>query len=304
MAVAHLALDFGFGHHGSDRVHDDGIDSAGAHQCFADFHGLLTGIRLADQQAVNVYAQRGGVHGVQRMLNVDERDLAAHLLGFGQDVQSQRSFTRGFGAVDLDDTAAGHTADTQGQVQAQAAGGDGVDLHGDVGAQLHHGAFAKLFFDLRQGRFQRLLLVRGRAGGLGCRIFFCCHGFALLLSQKHNCKVVQGYYFPDAPIIHDFHAQYNCLLCFSSTLNRIFKRFSEKNYPVIAACILAAGASLPTGSLAQLQHSLGLGVADLQHQPAAVAHRIVILAHQHAVKVQAVRAAVQRYGRLPGGLGH
>ena len=50
-------------------------------------------------EAQIIYAQRGGVHGVQRMLNVDERDLAAHLLGLGQNLQCQRGFTGRFGAL-------------------------------------------------------------------------------------------------------------------------------------------------------------------------------------------------------------
>ena len=44
MAVAHLALDLGTGHHGCHRVHHDGVDGTGAHQRFADLHGLLTGV--------------------------------------------------------------------------------------------------------------------------------------------------------------------------------------------------------------------------------------------------------------------
>ena len=71
------------------------------------------------------------------MLDVDEGDLAAHLLGLCQNLQCQRRFTGGFRAVDLDDTPAGHTADAERQIQAQAAGGDRVDLHRDVRAQLH-----------------------------------------------------------------------------------------------------------------------------------------------------------------------
>ena len=109
------------------------------------------------------------------MLNVDEGDLAAHLLCLGQNLQGQRGFTGGFGAVDLDNTAAGHAADAQCQIKAQATGGDGIDLHRDIGTQLHNGTLAELLFNLCQRGFQRGLLIGGRACRLGGSIFFCCH---------------------------------------------------------------------------------------------------------------------------------
>ena len=60
------------------------------------------------------------------MLGVNEGSLAAQLLGLRQDVQGQSRFSRGFRAVDLDDAAAGDSADTQGNVQAQGTGRDSL----------------------------------------------------------------------------------------------------------------------------------------------------------------------------------
>lgn len=80
MAVAHLALNFGAGHHGGNGVDNDCVNRAGAHKGLANFHGLFTGVRLADQQAVDIDTQGGGVGGVEGVLNIDESDLAAHLL--------------------------------------------------------------------------------------------------------------------------------------------------------------------------------------------------------------------------------
>ena len=183
MAVAHLALDLGTGHHGCHRVHHDGVDGTGAHQRFADLHGLLTGVRLADQQIVDVHAQCLGIHRVQCVLHVDERHVAALLLGFGQNVQSQRGLTAGFRAIHLNDAAAGHTAHTQCHVQPQAAGGNGIHLHGGIVAQLHHGTLAELLFDLGQGRGQRILFGF-RAGFFGGRgnvvVLIFCHSVLLL----------------------------------------------------------------------------------------------------------------------------
>ena len=182
MAVAHLALDLGAGHHGGYRVHYNGINSAGAHQCLADLHSLLAGVRLADQQVVDVHAQRLGIGGVQCVLNVDKGHLAALLLGLGKDVQCQRGLTAGFRAVHLDDAAARHTAHAQRHIQAQAAGGDGFHLHGGIVAQLHDGTLAELLFDLGQRGRQRVLLGT-RLGLLGRSddrvLILCCHSVLL-----------------------------------------------------------------------------------------------------------------------------
>ena len=182
MAVSHLALDLGAGDHGGDRVHDDGVDGTGTDQRLADLHGLLTGVRLADQQVVDVHAQCLGIHGVQRVLDVDEGDLAALLLGLGQNVQGQRGLTTGFRAIHLDDAAARHTAHAQCHIQTQAAGGDGFHLHGGIVAQLHDGTLAELLFDLGQRGRQRVLLGT-RLGLLGRGddrvLILCCHSVLL-----------------------------------------------------------------------------------------------------------------------------
>ena len=82
------------------------------------------------------------------MLNVDKGNLAAQLLGFSQNMQGQGGFTGRFRPIYLNDASAWQAADAQRQVQPQAAGGNGIHLHGNVGPKLHHGAFAKLLFDL------------------------------------------------------------------------------------------------------------------------------------------------------------
>ena len=197
MALAHLTLDLGTGHHGSHRVHDDGVDGTGAHQCFADLHGLLTGVRLADQQVIDVHAQCFGIDGVQRVLHVDEGHFAAFLLGLGQNVQRQRGLTAGLRAVHLHDAPTGHTAHAQRHIQAQAAGGDGFHLHGGIVAQLHDGTLAELLFDLGQGGGQSVLLGF-RAGLFGCRgdsVLIFCHSVLLLYAfcpQKTGCVLLSS----------------------------------------------------------------------------------------------------------------
>ena len=91
-------------------------------------------------------------------------------------MEGQGGLTAGFGAVHLDHSAAGHTAHAQGQVQPQAAGGNGIHLHGHIGPQLHNGALAELLFDLRQSRLQRVLLAAALLAGGACDgAFLFCH---------------------------------------------------------------------------------------------------------------------------------
>ena len=59
--VAHLALDLGARHEGRDGVDDDDVDAAGADQRLGDLERLLAGVRLADEQLVDVDAARAGV---------------------------------------------------------------------------------------------------------------------------------------------------------------------------------------------------------------------------------------------------
>ena len=51
--------------------------AAGAHQHVGDLERLLAGVRLGDQQLVDVHAEVAGVRGVERVLGVDERGDAA-----------------------------------------------------------------------------------------------------------------------------------------------------------------------------------------------------------------------------------
>ena len=52
------------------------------------------------------------------------------LLGLGDRVQGDGRLAARFRAEDLDDPAAGQTLAAQGDVQAQGAGGDAVDVRG------------------------------------------------------------------------------------------------------------------------------------------------------------------------------
>ena len=72
MAVAHLALDLGLGHQRGDRVDDDDVEGAGAHEHLGDLERLLAGVGLRDQQVVDVHADPARVGRIERVLGVDE----------------------------------------------------------------------------------------------------------------------------------------------------------------------------------------------------------------------------------------
>ena len=92
------------------------------------------------------------------MLHVDEGGFAPGLLGLGHHVEGHGGFAGGFRAVDLYDPTSGDAANAQGHIQAEGAGGDGVNLHGGGLPQLHDSALAELLFDLLDGAVQGFFL--------------------------------------------------------------------------------------------------------------------------------------------------
>ena len=77
MAVAHLAFELGARHQGRHLVDDQDVDRAGADQRIGDLQRLLPGVRLGDQQLVDIDAELAGVAGVERVLGIDEGAGAA-----------------------------------------------------------------------------------------------------------------------------------------------------------------------------------------------------------------------------------
>ncbi len=71
--IAHIAFDLGPGHQGRDRVDDQHVQRAAAHQHLADLKGLLAAVGLGDQQLVGLHAKLAGIGHVQGMLGIDKR---------------------------------------------------------------------------------------------------------------------------------------------------------------------------------------------------------------------------------------
>ncbi len=158
--VAHLALDLGLRRQRRDRVDDDDVHRAGPDQHVRDLQRLLAGVRLRDQQVIDVDAELLGIDRVQRVLGIDEGRRAAGLLALGDDLQRQRRLARGLRPVDLDDPALRQPADAERDVEPQRARRDDLDVatSGRI-AEAHDRALAELFFDLAEGRRQRFLAV-------------------------------------------------------------------------------------------------------------------------------------------------
>jgi hypothetical protein len=91
------------------------------------------------------------------MFGIDEGGHAAELLRLRDDLQRQRGLARRLRAEDLDDAAARHAADAERVVDADRAGGDGIDrLNGALLAEAHDRALAELLFDLADGQLHGL----------------------------------------------------------------------------------------------------------------------------------------------------
>ena len=161
--IAHFAFDFGARCQRGNRVDNHDVDRARAYERLRNVQTLLTGVRLGDQQAVNVNAECLGVNRVERVLGIDKRSRAAQLLCLCNAVQRNRGLTGGFRSVDLNDSAARQTADAEREIQTDRAGRDVFDIHAGVFAQTHNRAFAELLFDLTERSGKCFLLISRRS---------------------------------------------------------------------------------------------------------------------------------------------
>ena len=157
VGIAHVALDLCLGRERRDRVDDDDVHRRGAHEMIDDVERLLARVGLGDVEFVEVHAERLRVDGIERVLRIDEGRDAAQLLRFGNGVQGDRRLTGGFGAVDLDHSAAGKPADAECEVERKAPRGDDFDIGiARLFAELHDGALTVSLLDLGEDGVQRL----------------------------------------------------------------------------------------------------------------------------------------------------
>ena len=126
------------------------------------------------------------------MFRVHEGNLSPPLLSLSQNVQGQRGFAGGLRAVNLNDSSLGHSADAQGSIQGQGAGGNRLHVHLGPVAQAHNGALAEALVDLCQSSLQCLFLIGGGGGGFISGLFRChnLYSFPAVLGQHSSFSVV------------------------------------------------------------------------------------------------------------------
>ena len=186
--VADLTFQLTAGDQGGDRVDDHDVHGAGADKRLTDVERLLAGVRLGNQQLVNIHAQSPRIGGFQRVLHIDVSGGAALLLGGSNHMERQSRLTGGLGSIDLHNAPLRHTADAQRQVQRERTGGKSFHIHGNIVAQTHDGALAVIAFDLLQNGLERLLSVLG-VPGFGNRR----DGDLFLFSHRDSISFLSGF---------------------------------------------------------------------------------------------------------------
>ena len=171
--VPHVALELRARHERGDGVDDDYVDGVRADQRLADLECLLAGVGLGDQQFVDVDATGGGVLRLEGVLDVDVGGGAACALALRDDVLGEGGLAGRLRPEDLRHAPSRYSADAEGDVEREGAGGDGGDVErGPVVPEAHDRALAEVLGDLVQRAVQIVaapllrigLLARSLAG--------------------------------------------------------------------------------------------------------------------------------------------
>src|SRR5688500_6773357 len=122
MSVSHLSFYLSPGYEGSNRVYDDDVEGARAHEGIRYLQGLFTVIRLGEVEILEVDTDSLGVGWVDGVLGVDEGGQASCFLRLGDDVQGEGRLAARLGTEDLHDPASWDAPNAEGQVEGQGAG--------------------------------------------------------------------------------------------------------------------------------------------------------------------------------------
>ena len=182
MGCAHIAVDFLLGNKRRNRVNDNDIDGTGTDERIGNFQRIFAAVRLGNEQIIDVDTECLCIQRIKRVFRVDECCFTAHLLGLGNDMQSNGRFTGGFRTVDFDNTSSRNTTDTKGKVKCKGTCRDRLDVHIDIIAKTHDASRTFCLFDLGNRsikRFSFFIWIFNRSDGFGL-FCFCCHLFFLL----------------------------------------------------------------------------------------------------------------------------
>src|ERR1022692_1217549 len=136
--VAHFAFDFRLRHERGDRVDDNDVDSARAHQHVGDFEALLPRVRLGDEHLAHIDAELACIDRIESVLGVDIGRDSAGLLHLRDHLKAERRLAGGFGPVDLDHTPARQAADTERDIEAERSGRHDLQIVLDLGLAHPH----------------------------------------------------------------------------------------------------------------------------------------------------------------------
>src|SRR5438093_1090434 len=160
LRIAHVALDLGARDQGSNRIDDQHVERARAHQRVGDLERLLAVVGLRDEEVLGLDAELARVAHVERVLRVDEGADAAALLALGDELERERGLARRLRSVDLDHAPARDAADAERDIEAERARRQAGDvLRQRLLAELHDGALAELLLDLADGEVDRPLAI-------------------------------------------------------------------------------------------------------------------------------------------------
>src|SRR5271154_7224680 len=153
MGIAHLSVELRLWHKGCYGVHHQHIDGVRPDQRFDDLQCLLTIVRLADQQIVDVYSELASVGRIERMLRIHKRRQTTSLLRLCNNLQRNRCLTRGFRAKDLNNASSWNSTHTQCCVERDGTRRNDRNRHDILRAEPHDGTLAKLLLQPGKSQF-------------------------------------------------------------------------------------------------------------------------------------------------------
>ncbi|MNC21887.1 hypothetical protein D3C75_698740 [compost metagenome] len=115
--VTDFAFNFSFRRQSSNGVNNQNVYRTRTCQRITNFQRLLASIWLGAQQVVDIYAQFLSVNRVQSVLGIDKRTRFTFTLSGGDNLQSQRRFTRRLWPVDFNDTPHWQATGPQSDIQ-------------------------------------------------------------------------------------------------------------------------------------------------------------------------------------------
>ncbi|MGC3991312.1 MAG: hypothetical protein QM796_16845 [Chthoniobacteraceae bacterium] len=148
---------FLLGDEGGDGIDHDDVEGIGADEGLADAERFFAAAGLGDEEFIHIHAELFRVERVERVLDVDEGGKPAALLRLGDEGEGQRRFTRAFRTENLDDATARKTTHAKGAIDENVAGGNRLDIHVLVVAELHDRALAVVLRDLLDGEVEVLV---------------------------------------------------------------------------------------------------------------------------------------------------